>query len=171
MDEIGSIKMDLDSDIDLESGGTTREKDAKKGQALSDEKSKISSKIMSSESSYAGDSSPSSVDEIHFKSKEEKFRVGMGNYVDKKRVKKPSAARPPRPHRHPKDISLSPYDVKLLKEMYELNLSRKKMGRMRTFNKMKRHKGPSLKSNLWAFIVTIIFFAVIILQGNNNISQ
>ncbi|KAL8527819.1 hypothetical protein ACS0TY_005589 [Phlomoides rotata] len=168
MDEIGCCRMELDSDIDLESGGT---RDAKKGQALSDEKSKISSKIMSSESSYAGDySSPSSVDEIHYKNKEERLRVGVANYnVDKKRVMKPSAARPPRPHRPPKDAaSLSPYDVKLLKEMYELNSNCKRMGSMRTFNKMKRHKGPSLKSNLLACIVTIIFFAVIILQGNNH---
>lgn len=180
MDQVGSSRIDLDLDIDLESGGTSEE-DARKGQALSDENSKISSKYMSSESSYgstnARDFSPyenrSKSDEIYYKNKEillAKFREEMENSAnkttDKKKPKKQSSARPPKPHRPPRGPSLGTSDMKLLKEISELNLKRRRMEKIRTLNKIKKEKASLLNSNLLAYCVTIIFFLVIILQGN-----
>ncbi|KAL0375842.1 UNVERIFIED_CONTAM: hypothetical protein Scaly_0701800 [Sesamum calycinum] len=90
----------------------------------------------------------------------------MINYVktiDKERPKKHGSAKPPRP---PKGPLLDASDMKLLKEISELNLKRKRMGRTRTLKKMKKEKTSSLSSNLIALSVTIIFFLVIIFQGN-----
>ncbi|KAL0454631.1 UNVERIFIED_CONTAM: hypothetical protein Slati_0802300 [Sesamum latifolium] len=180
MDPVCSSGSNSDFDIDLESGGTTSEEDTTK--SLSCESSenlltRIRSGFISSEllheSKKGVDSSNSygkfrTSDEISATKEEqlEKFREEIINYVktiDKERPKKHGSAKPPRP---PKGPLLDASDMKLLKEISELNLKRKRMGRTRTLKKIKKEKTSSLSSNLIALLVTIIFFLVIIFQGN-----
>ncbi|KAI3448471.1 hypothetical protein Pfo_005136 [Paulownia fortunei] len=185
MDRVDTSGSDLDLDIDLESGGTTSEEDASKSQVLGCENSKnlwgrIRSGFMRSEllceSANGGDCSCSYdkfiiSDEISAKNKEQlgKFREEMISFVhktmDEEKPKKQNSAKPSKPPRPPRGPSLDASDIKLLKEITELNLKRKRMERSRTLKKIKKEKASSLNSNLFACLVTIVFFMVIIFQG------
>ncbi|KAK4427593.1 hypothetical protein Salat_1528200 [Sesamum alatum] len=179
------------SDIDLESGEMiTNGEDARKGQDLSSESSdnsssRIRSKCMNPgslsgstsarENSCSYDHKMSNSNEIYYKNKEmelAKFKEEMESRVDKtmmidrKTLKKVNAQRPARPPRHPRGPSLGSSDIMMLREISKINLKRRKMERIKTLKKVeKRKKASSLNSNLACF-VTLIFFVMIILQGN-----
>lgn len=174
---------DLDLDIDLESGGTTSEEDASRSQVLRCEDSKnllgrLRSGFTSSDSlcesadngacscSYHKCITP---DDISNKNEQlGKFREEMINFVnetmDEKKPKKKNS-KPPRPPRGP---LLCASDMKLLKEISELNLKRRRMERSLKMKKIKKEKTSSLSTNLFACLVTIVFFLVIIFQGKIN---
>ncbi|KAK6121097.1 hypothetical protein DH2020_045149 [Rehmannia glutinosa] len=110
-------------------------------------------------------------DEISAKNKEQlgKFKEEMINVVHKtmneEKRKKQKAAKPSKPPRPPRGPSLDASDMKLLKEITVLNLKRKRMERRRTLKKIKKEKASSWNSNLFACLVTIVFFLVIIFQA------
>ena len=85
--------------------------------------------------------------------------------------KKASNKKAPKPPRPPKAPSLDAADHKLIREISELAmLKRARMERMKTLKKMKiaKSSAPSSSnaSSLLAMIFTVVFFVVIILQGN-----
>lgn len=169
---------DLDLEIDLESGGTTSEEDVNKNQVFGHDNSKrllgrVRSGIIRSESlsDCTSDEDCSCSynnfivsDEIPAKNKEQLGRfVQIGHKKsDDEKHKKHKYSKPPRPPRGP---SLDASDLKLLKEISELKLKRRRMERSRTMKKVKKEKGSSLKTNIVACLVTIVFVLVIIFEG------
>lgn len=90
------------------------------------------------------------------------------NQVAKEKRKKTSnkkASKPPRPPRGP---SLDAADLMLIKEITELAmLKRARIERIKALKKMKAAKASSSNSNMFAMVFTILFFLVIIFQGNS----
>ncbi|KAL3638198.1 hypothetical protein CASFOL_017569 [Castilleja foliolosa] len=181
MDRVDINESDLDLDIDLESGETTSGDEY--ARALNHENSKnLLSRIKTGftnsesqcESTNVGDCSSLNdkltiSDDISAKNKEQlgKYREEMISYVqntmvkEEKKAKKPS--KPPRP---PKGPSMDASDMKLLKEISALNVRRKRNERRRALRKIRKEKGSSLNSsNLFACLVTIVFFLVILFQA------
>lgn len=74
------------------------------------------------------------------------------------------ASKPPKPPRGP---SLDSADLKLIKEITEIAmLKRARIERMKALKKMKAAKQSSPNSNILAMVFTVLFFLVIIFQGN-----
>uniref|UniRef100_A0A1J3DDD3 Transmembrane protein n=1 Tax=Noccaea caerulescens TaxID=107243 RepID=A0A1J3DDD3_NOCCA len=85
---------------------------------------------------------------------------------DRKEKRKKSASKPPRPPRGP---SLDAADQKLIREIAELAmLKRARIERMRALKKSRAAKAASAASslgNVFATLITAIFFFVLIFQG------
>lgn len=164
-------------DVDLESGDTSEE-DARKASSLRCEHSR--NLLDGEDRGHMSDSSGSTDDRNcscsyeGLLSSDENFRKEVAGMVIKtvdkdNRKKKHTSKIPPKPPRPPKGPSLNPSDIKMLKEISELNLQRKKMERIRTMRKIKKEKTSSPSSNIFALLVTLIFFLVIIFQGNVSV--
>lgn len=176
-----SSSSDLDLDIDLESGGTSEE-DVSKNQAFGYANSegllgRVRSGIIRSESlsectsdedcSCSYDKFINS-DEIPVKNKEQLGRYAQVGHMkgDGGKPKKQSSTKPSKPPRPPRGPLLDASDLKLLKEITELKLKRRKIERSGTLRKAKKEKASSLKTNLLACLVTVAFLLVIIFEGN-----
>lgn len=174
-----SSRSDLDLDIDLESGGTTSEEDVSKNQAFGYANSKrllggVRSGLIRSESlsectsdedcSCSYDKFISS-DEIPANNKEQLWRYAQVGHTkgDGEKPKNQNSTKPPRPPRGP---LLDASDMKLLKEISELKLKRRNIERSRTLRKVKKEKASSLKTNVLACLVTVVFLLVVIFEGN-----
>lgn len=86
--------------------------------------------------------------------------------MGKKKNKKASAKKPPRP---PRGLSLDAADQKLIREIAEIAmLKRARIERMKAIKKMKAAKASSSSSsgNLFAMLFTILFCLVILFQGS-----
>lgn len=84
----------------------------------------------------------------------------------RKKASNKKASKPPRPPRGP---SLDAADHKLIREISELAmLKRARVERMKALKKMRNSKSPSSNSSssMLAMIFTVVFFIVIIFQGN-----
>ncbi|XP_054821256.1 uncharacterized protein LOC129320083 isoform X3 [Prosopis cineraria] len=91
------------------------------------------------------------------------------NNNSKEKNKKPNS-KPPKPPRPPKGPLLDAADQKLVQEIAELALrKRERMKKLKAVRKMKARKGSSSSSyaGLSAMVITIFFFAIIIIQGIN----
>lgn len=93
------------------------------------------------------------------------------DYVEKKPLKekrkKTTNKKPPKPPRPPRGPSLDAADHKLIKEISELAmLKRARTERMKALKKMKAAKSSPKGSSIFAMVMTILFFLVIIFQGN-----
>ncbi|XP_057778826.1 uncharacterized protein LOC130997509 [Salvia miltiorrhiza] len=172
---------DLDLDIDLESGGTTSEEDVSKNQAFGYANSKrllgrVRSGLISPESlsectsdedcSCSYDKFLNS-DEILAMNKEQMGRCAQVGHKkgDEEKPKKQSSTKPSKPPRPPRGPLLNASDMKLLKEITELKLKRRKIERSGTLRKVKKEKASSLKTNVLACLVTVAFLVVIIFEG------
>lgn len=166
MDHSASRDQDIGSDIDLESGicvihgneeGTVDEK-LEKTVFL-----KLCDRIIS-------------VDDSSVKSDKSSLNVNEGSLVNNvkllmeknsKRKKGSGAKKPPRP---PRGLSLDGADQKLIKELAELAvMKRARIERMKALTQKKASKISSSSSSHGSYLAmffTIIFFLVILLQGN-----
>ncbi|GMH02290.1 hypothetical protein Nepgr_004129 [Nepenthes gracilis] len=82
-----------------------------------------------------------------------------------KRIK-PNSKRPPKPPRPPKGPLLNASDLKLMREISELTAKKRaRIERMKALGMMRSPRRSPSSSSLIAMVVTILFFAVIILQG------
>ncbi|XP_047325243.1 uncharacterized protein LOC124929030 [Impatiens glandulifera] len=86
--------------------------------------------------------------------------------------KKKACCKPPRP---PKGPELDASDVKLIKEISQLAMKKRaRVERMKALRKMKEIKSSSYlsstpsRSSISAFIITILFFLIVIFQGLNS---
>ncbi|XP_022859220.1 uncharacterized protein LOC111379998 [Olea europaea var. sylvestris] len=180
----GADSTDGSLDIDLENGGTKSEENGSKSQGLGGGNSKkllsrVRSGFLRGESPDGSKSTRDrshsydkllDLDEVSLTNMEFKFgnaRNETINNLDKEKSKKPNCVKPSKPPRPPKGPSLDAADLKMLKEISMLNLKRKRMEKIRTLKTIKKEKASSLSTNLFAIFVTIIFFYVIIFQGNS----
>ncbi|KAH6808586.1 hypothetical protein C2S51_026369 [Perilla frutescens var. frutescens] len=98
---------------------------------------------------------------------------GQGKSGKREKGKPVSVKKSPKPPRPPRGLSLDAADQKLIKEISELAMiKRAKIERMKALKKIRAAKASSYSSsssstggNLMAILFTVIFFAVIILQG------
>ncbi|XP_028786110.1 uncharacterized protein LOC114742027 [Neltuma alba] len=85
-----------------------------------------------------------------------------------KEKKKKTNAKPPKPPRPPKGPLLDAADKKLVQDIAEIALrKRERIKKMKATRKMKARKASSSSScaGLSAMVITIFFFAIIIIQG------
>lgn len=106
--------------------------------------------------------------------KSDPLNVNEGSLENNVKCKKASGAKkPPRPPRPPGGFSLDASDKKLIKELAELAIiKRARNERMRALKQKKALKISSSSSSsshgsLFAMLVTIVFFLIILLQGRN----
>ncbi|KAL7082162.1 hypothetical protein ACP275_14G082300 [Erythranthe tilingii] len=158
--------LDLDLDVDLESGGTTSEEDAS---VLKCENSKILlCRKNGGECSCSYDKCIFSDENLGAFREEE-----MISYVDKSmddekpKKKKKKHSKPPRP---PTGPSIGVSDMKLLKEISEINMKRRRLEKIR-MKKIKKEKTSSLSANLFACLVTIVFVLVIVFHDYRKFSS
>ncbi|XP_062174388.1 uncharacterized protein LOC133879700 [Alnus glutinosa] len=95
------------------------------------------------------------------------------DYVEKtplkEKRKKTSNKKAPKPPRPPRGPSLDAADQKLIKEISELAmLKRARVERMKALKKMKAAKSSPKGSSIFAMVMTILFFLVIIFQGMSS---
>lgn len=173
-----------DLDIDLESGGTSSEDDPSKNQSLSVDHAK---KLFggkshgfvqlngSRSSGHSLSSYNESLDLSHISVENvEVFSDNSGeemmNFVDnrvvEKKKRKLNSGKPPKPPRPPVGPSLNAADMKLVKEISEYALlKRKRAKRMKELRNRRSKKSSPFYGNLFAMLVTTLFFFVIIFQG------
>ncbi|KAL9240620.1 hypothetical protein vseg_014817 [Gypsophila vaccaria] len=91
----------------------------------------------------------------------------VGRKVVKEKPKAVSAKKKhPKPPRPPRGMSLDSTDQKLIKELHELaRVKRARAERMKALKKAKESKPSSSKNQLFATLLTILFCAVLLLQG------
>lgn len=114
--------------------------------------------------------SPENIKVVTCKMLEAKESVDHAEKTSRKeKRKKTSNKKPPKPPRPPRGPSLDAADQKLIREISELAvLKRARVERIKAWKKMKAAKTSSSNSNMFAMVFTIIFFLVIIFQGNNS---
>lgn len=83
-----------------------------------------------------------------------------------KKKKKKGTKKPPKPPRPPRAPSMDAADQKFVREITELaTLKRARVERMKALKRMKNARSTNSKSNVIAFVVTVVFCIVIIWQG------
>ncbi|XP_074281526.1 uncharacterized protein LOC141606339 [Silene latifolia] len=96
----------------------------------------------------------------------EKSSRGVGRKVVKEKGKAISAKKHPKPPRPPRGLSLDSADQKLIKELHELaRVKRARVERMKALKKAKESRPRSLKNQLFATLLTILFCLVLFFQG------
>ncbi|KAH9605517.1 hypothetical protein KSS87_014227 [Heliosperma pusillum] len=96
----------------------------------------------------------------------EKISRGVGRKVVKEKGKGMSAKKHPKPPRPPRGLSLDSADQKLIKELHELaRVKRARVERMKALKKAKESRPRSLKNQLFATLLTILFCLVLFFQG------
>lgn len=162
---------------DLEIGETSSEDDEikmlgssgeiayKHGRLRSESASTIGMNFRSGDGSSSSEGTFSSSEnlEIIVGEKGESAKISAENGMVKEKRKKRSS-KPPLPPRGP---SLRMADMKLLREMSELTrLKRARVKRIKATKKKRAENASSSRSNIFPILVTIVFFYVIIFQGN-----
>ncbi|KAJ8771827.1 hypothetical protein K2173_027004 [Erythroxylum novogranatense] len=93
--------------------------------------------------------------------------TSIGDKLLKDKRKTRISNKPPKPPRPPRGPSLDAADMKLVREMSELaKLKHARIERMRALKKRRTDKASSSNSNVLAMVITILFFCIIIFQGN-----
>lgn len=149
------IVIDIDRFID-----TSREVGSP---VLADEKSLIGNVV-----SFNVCGMPESVDEVVRGEVVDEISPEIGKNSKRAKGKPKKSPKPPRPPRAL--LSLDAADQKLIKEIAELAMiKRAKIERMKALRKMRAAKASSSSTssggNLMAILFTVIFFVVIVLQG------
>lgn len=182
-------------EIDLESGGSTNKEDASldvdpsNGQTIKflgsvfgrflhlNESITCTRGIVSSSSlEKSGKVSNVSVEPLIERNSEGEESQGHMILSEKacenERHKKKNSRNAPKPPRPPKRPSLDTADQKLVREITELaKRKRARIEQMKEAKKMKASKSSSLYSVISALIVTLVFFFVVIFQGNICLSH
>ncbi|KAK9724969.1 hypothetical protein RND81_05G112100 [Saponaria officinalis] len=102
---------------------------------------------------------------------DEKNSRDFGRKVVKEKPKAMSAKKKhPKPPRPPRGLSLDSTDQKLIKELHELaRVKRARVERMKALKKAKESKpSSSLKNQLFATLLTVLFCLVLLLQGMSS---
>ncbi|KAL4339374.1 hypothetical protein GQ457_08G021780 [Hibiscus cannabinus] len=82
------------------------------------------------------------------------------------KCKKANSRKPPKPPRPPKGPLLDAADQKLVREITELAMrKRARMKRIKTMKRMKEAKASSSSASLYAMVITVLFCFVILFQG------
>lgn len=172
-----------DTDIDLESGGTTSEEDGGIVHDLSaDQGKKVlrrtwsgfvglnrSARVGNGLSSYdeVSISGRGSADNVNIISDQlaEDFVVSLEKNISREK-KTSNSKNPSKPPRPPKGPLLDAADMKYVKEFSELaRLKRRRVERMNKLKKKRSEQESSSSSNIIAMVVTCVFGFVIIFHG------
>lgn len=176
---------EIDSVIDLESGGTTSEEEGSRNPSSSGA-TPAKKTLGRAWSGFVGfDGSIRSADSVTICKSElnygriprngvslvgglgEEQMVFVGKKMNKEKRKKLGCKKPPKPPRPPKGPSLDAADMKMVREISELAMmKRARVERMKAL-KMKMEKASSSSSsNFIAMIITFLFCFILIFQGN-----
>lgn len=98
---------------------------------------------------------------------EDQTKERMLSFMDKQKRKKTNLKKPPKPPRPPRGLPLDAADMKLVREISELAmLKRTRIERMKALKRLKADKARSSSNNIYAMVITILFFVIIIFQGD-----
>uniref|UniRef100_A0A2P2JPQ4 Transmembrane protein n=1 Tax=Rhizophora mucronata TaxID=61149 RepID=A0A2P2JPQ4_RHIMU len=173
------VLRERDLDIDLESGGTTSEKDTTSDIVPANRQTNklvamfwngllsLDGLVSSSKSGQVSDDNVGLLINKNLEGKEDQLQLTFWNRMhgEEKRKKK-NSKKPPKPPRPPNGPSLDAADQKLVKEIAELaTRKRARIEQIKALKKMRASKASSWNSSLSAMVITVLFCLIVIFHG------